>query len=150
MVESHWERCPFHESGQCPQEAVVDRLSLVPQFLSTREIEAATATCQGCEKRLGEKRKHRRTKRPLRGVVFKEHGATLKAEILDVSEGGALLELEEWVQFEQGEKASLEIHPTPVNPTGSSRPPIKIVGLVKRVEPEKRRLAMAFLDVGGS
>ena len=149
MVESHWERCPFHESGQCPQEAVVCKLLLVPQFLSTREIEAATATCQGCEKRLGEKRKHPRVRRPLRGVVFKEQGTTLQAKILDVSEGGALLELDGWIHFDQGEKASLEIQPTPMNQTGSSRPPIKVVGLVKRVEPEKRRLALAFLEEGG-
>jgi PilZ domain len=89
-------------------------------------------------------------RRPLRGVVFKEQGTTLQAEILDVSEGGALLELEERGHFEPGEKAFLEIHPTPVNLTGSSRPQIKVVGLVTRVEAEKRRLAMAFLDVGGS
>ena len=150
MVETFWERCPFHESGQCPQEALVCKLLLVPQFLSTREIEAATATCQGCEKRLGEKRKHRRTRRLFRGVLFKEQGTTLQAKILDVSEGGALLELEEWGHFEQGEKACLEIHLAPANPNGSSRPPIKVVGLVTRVEAEKRCLAMAFLDVGGS
>jgi len=150
MVQRHWERCPFHESGQCPQEAVVCKLLLVPQFLSKREIEAATVTCRGCEKRLGEKRKHRRTRRPFRGVLFKGQRTTLQAKILDVSEGGALLELEEWGHFEQGEKACLEIHPAPANPNGSSRPPIKVVGLVTRVEAEKRRLAMAFLDVGGS
>lgn len=148
MIQAYWERCPFHESGQCPQEAVVDRLLLVPQFLSTREIEAATATCQSCGKRLAERRKHRRTRRFLTAILGKEQGTTHHAKILDVSEGGALLELEEWVNFEQGEKASLEIHSAPANSTGSSRPPIKVVGLVTRLEPEKRRLAVTFLEEG--
>ena len=93
------------------------------------------------------KRKHCRTRRPFRGVVFKEQGTTLKAKILDVSEGGALLELEEWVHSEQGETACLEIHPPSLTSSESSRPPIKVVGLVTRVEAKKRRLAMAFLDV---
>ena len=149
MVQSYWDRCPFHESGQCPQETVVDRLLLVPQFLSTREIEAATAMCQSCEKRLGEKRTHRRRRRFPTGVLFKEGGAPIRAKILDVSEGGALLELD-WFHLEQDEEVTLEIHPTPANPIGPSRPPFKVVGLVKRVEPEKRRLAMAFVDGGGS
>jgi len=121
--EKHWEGCPFHESGECPQEAVVDRLLLVPQFLSTRECEAARATCQSCEKRLAERRKHHRTRRFLTGVLFKERGAPYQAKILDVSEGGALLELDGWVHFEQDEKATLEIHSAPVSPAESSRPP---------------------------
>jgi hypothetical protein len=123
---------------------------LVPQFLSPPEREVAKATCQNCAKRLAERRRHRRTRRFLTGVLFKERGTRLQARILDVSEGGALLELDGWVHFEQGEKTSLEIHPTSASPPGSSRPPIKVVGLVKRVDPEKRRLAIAFLDVGGS
>jgi hypothetical protein len=150
MVQSYWERCPFHESGQCPQETIVDRLSLLPGFVSPREVEAATATCESCAKRLGERRKHRRTRRPFRCVVFKEQGTTLNAKILDVSEGGALLELEEWVHFERGEKARLEIHSDAANPSESSRLPIEVVGLVTRVEPEKRRLAMAFLEKDAS
>ena len=148
MVQTYWERCPFHESGECPQEVLVDRLLLVPQFLSTLEREAARATCQSCEKRLAERRKHRRTRRFLPGILFKEGGAPFQAKILDVSEGGVLLELDGWVHFEQGEKAILEIHSAPANPTGSSGSPIKVAGLVKRVEPEKRRLAMALLEEG--
>ncbi len=69
----------------------------------------------------------------------------MQAKILDVSEGGALLKLDGWVHFEQNEKATLEIHSALVNPNESSGPPIKVVGRVKRVEPEKSRLAMAFL-----
>jgi len=99
---------------------------------------------------LAERRRHRRSRRPFRCLVFKEPGKTLKAKILDVSEGGALLELEEWVHFERGEKASLEIHPAAGNPSGSFHLPITLVGLVTRVESEKRRLAMAFLEKGGA
>jgi hypothetical protein len=149
MVQSYWERCPFHESGQCPQEAIVDRLLLVPQLLSAREIEAATATCQSCGKRLTDRRKHRRTRRLLTCVLFKEEGAPIQAKILDVSEGGALLELDGLLHLEQDEEVTLEILPAPVNPIGPSRPPIKVVGLVKRVEPEKRRVAMIYLKMGG-
>jgi hypothetical protein len=144
-MKTYWEKCPFHESGHCPQAAVVDRLLLVPQFLSRLERESAMATCQSCDKRSAERRKHHRTRRFLTAILFTEEGAPFHAKILDVSEGGALLELDGWGHFEQGERASLEIRPAPVNPTGSSRPPIKVVGLVKRVEPEKRRLAVAFL-----
>ncbi len=148
MATDYWENCPLHQTGQCPQELAIDKVSLVPQVLPPSEVEAARAICQRCGKRLGEKRKHRRTKRPLESVLFSGEGTPIQRNILDISAGGALVQPKERVQFREGERVRLEIYPPSPTSSKSAHAPISFSGLVKRVDVEKGRLAIVFLAEG--
>jgi hypothetical protein len=145
MGKNYWEACPFHENGRCPQQAIVNRLLLVPQFLSAMEIETATTSCQACEKRLGERRRQRRVRRPLNGVLLTGEEVPAEVDILDLSDGGALIRLRDWVRLHEGEKVCLVIYFPPRTERRSSPKLVRVEGLIMRIEPAKWELAIAFL-----
>ena len=146
MEKEYWDRCPFHASGQCPQELAINRVSLFPQLVAPLEVEAARAVCEKCGQRLGEERKHVRTKRPLAVALFKGDLPPIQGDIIDISQGGALVKLKHWVEFTEGERVRLEIYPPHL--TSSDRPADArhVLGLVKRVEEKDGRLAVVFLE----
>jgi hypothetical protein len=145
MGKKYWEACPFHESGRCPQQAIVSRLLLVPQFLSAMEIATATTFCHTCEKRLGERRRERRVRRPLNGVLLTDEEGPAEVDILDLSDGGALVRLRDWVRLHEGEKVCLVIY-FPCRAEGRSSPKlVRVEGLITRTAPAKWELAIAFV-----
>jgi hypothetical protein len=146
MGKNYWEACPFHESGQCPQQATVNRLLVVPQFLSATESETATTTCETCEKRLGDRRRHRRVRRPLSGVLLTgEEVPPTEVDILDLSDGGVLIRLKDRVRLTEGEKVRLVIYFPRGTESRSSFELARVGGLIKRNEPAKWEMAIAFL-----
>jgi|GEM_PF-451320 len=146
MEKEHWDRCPFHANGQCPQQLAIDRMSLIPQLVAPSEIEAARTVCEKCGQRLGDKRKHVRTKRPLEVTLSKGDLPPIQGDIINISQSGALLKLRDWVRFTAGEKVCLEIYSP--HSTSSKMPAegIRLFGLIKRVEAKERKLAVAFLE----
>ena len=124
----------------------MDKLLLIPQLLTAAEIEVATATCQTCEKRLGEKRRHPRTRRPLKGALRKGAKTPIPVDIIDLSPGGALLKLKNWIEMKEGEEISLELYPPRITSTDGSPSPLRVSALVKRVETDRGHLAIAFLE----
>ena len=146
METEHWDRCPFHASGQCPQQLAIDRISLIPQFVTLSDIEAATTVCKKCGQRLGEQRKHVRTKRPLEVTLSKGDLPSIQGDIINISQGGALLQLRDWARFTAGEKVRLEIY-SPHSTSGKTpAEAVRLSGLIKRVEAKERKLAVAFLE----
>jgi predicted DNA-binding antitoxin AbrB/MazE fold protein len=143
--KNYWEACPFHESGRCPQQATVNRLLVVPQFLSAMEIETATTTCETCEKRLGDRRRHRRVRRSLSGVILSGEEVPTEVNILDLSEGGVLVRLKDRVRLREGEKVRLVIYFPRGTESRSSFELVRVDGLIKRNESAKWELAIAFL-----
>jgi c-di-GMP-binding flagellar brake protein YcgR len=115
---------------------------LIPELVAPSEIEAARTVCEKCGLRLGEKRKHLRTKRPIEVTLSKGDLPPIQGEITDISQGGAFLKLREWVPFTVGEKVRLEIHPLHSSKTPTEA--IRLLGLITRVEAEERELAIAF------
>jgi hypothetical protein len=115
---------------------------LIPELLAPSEIEAARTVCEKCGRRLGEKRKHLRTKRPIKVILSKGDLPPIQGEITNISHGGAFLKLREWVPFTVGEKVRLQIHPLHSSKTPAEA--IRLLGLITRVEAEKRELALAF------
>jgi hypothetical protein len=145
MGKNYWEACPFHESGRCPQQATVNRMLVVPQFLSATEIETATTTCETCEKRLGDKRRHRRVRRPLTGVLLTGEEVPTEVDILDLSDGGALIRLKDRLRLREGEKVRLVMYFPRETESRSSFELVRVGGLITRNEPAKWELAIAFL-----
>jgi PilZ domain len=146
MGKEHWDGCSFHATRQCPQQLAIDRISLIPQLVPPLEIEGARTVCEKCGQRLGEKRKHVRTKRPLEVTLSKGDLPQIQGDIINISRGGALLKLRDWSRFTAGEKVRLTIYPPH---SSSSKTPtwgIRLLGLIKRVEAKERKLAIEFLE----
>jgi hypothetical protein len=146
MGDEYWENCPYAESDECPQSDAISRVSLIPQLLDPADIDSIKQTCRTCGKYLDQKRKYPRIKRPLKIVVIRERQKAIKGNIVDLSEGGALIQLQTWADFKKDEKVLLEIyhsHPTSDN---SSHELTKVSGLIKRIEAERRQLAIVFLS----
>ena len=146
MENEHWDRCPFHASGECPQQLAIDRIALIPHLVPPLETEAARTVCEKCGQRLGEKRKHVRTKRPLQVALSKGDLPPIQGDIINISLGGALLKVRDWGRFTAGEKVRLTIYPPH---SSSSKTPtwgIRLLGLIKRVEAKEGKLAIEFLE----
>jgi hypothetical protein len=146
MGREYWDGCPFHATGQCPQQLAIDRISLIPQLLPPLEIEAARTVCDKCGQRLGEKRKHARTKRPLEVTLSKGGLPPIQGDIVNISRGGALLKVREWGRFTAGEKVRVTIYPPHSSSSTTPAWGIRVLGLIKRVEAKERILAIEFLE----
>jgi len=146
MENEHWDRCPFHASGECPQQLAIDRIALIPHLVPPLETEAARTVCEKCGQRLGEKRKHVRTKRPLQVALSKGGLPPIQGDIINISLGGALLKVRDWVRFTPGEKVRLEIHSPHLSLSKTPTKGIRLLGLIKRVEAQEQTLAIAFVE----
>jgi hypothetical protein len=146
MEKEHWAGCPFHATGDCPQQLSIDRVSLLPHLVPPLEIEAARAVCEKCGRRLGEKRKHARTKRPLHVTLSKGDLPPIQGDIINISRGGALVKVGDRVRFTVGERVRLEIHSRHLTVTKTPTEGIRLLGLIKRVEAKEQTLAIAFVE----
>jgi len=104
MGDEYWVHCPYAQSDECPQSDAIVRVYLFPQLLDPADIDSIKQTCKTCGKYLDQKRKHPRIKRPLQIVLIKERQTAIKGNIVDVSEGGALIQLQTWADFKKDEK----------------------------------------------
>ena len=145
MGDEYWVHCPYSDGDECPQSDAIVRVSLIPQLLDPADIDSIKQTCKTCGKYLDQKRKYPRIKRPLQIFLIKERQTAIKGNIVDVSEGGALIQLQTWADFKKDEKVLLDIYPSPASDK-SSHESTKVSGLIKRIEAEKRQLAIAFLS----
>jgi hypothetical protein len=146
MGDEYWVNCPYSDSNECPQFDAIVRVSLIPQLLAPTDIDSIKHTCKTCGKYLDQKRKYPRIKRPLKIVLTKEGQAAIKGNIVDLSDGGALIQLQTWADFKKDEKVLLEIYSSHPASDNSSHESTKVSGLIKRIKSEKRQLAIAFLS----
>ena len=146
MQQHPWEECHYHKSGSCLQQSAIDRVHLIPQLLDPVDLEAAKATCQSCAKYLDEKRKHFRLERPLQITLIKEDGTATEGSIVNLSEGGALVKLENCANLYKGERVDLEIYPSHKRKQQVPSNKIRVSSLIKRLETEKNRLVAIFLN----
>jgi hypothetical protein len=146
MGDEYWVHCPYADSDECPQSDAIVRVSLIPQLLDPTDIDSIKQTCKTCGKYSDQKREYPRIKRPLQIVLTKEGQKAIKGNIVDLSEGGALIQLQTWADFKKDEKVLLEIYPSHPASDNSSHESTKVSGLIKRIEVEKRQLAIVFLN----
>jgi len=146
MSNEYWVHCPYAESDECPQSDSIVRVYLIPQLLDPADIHFIKQTCRTCGKYLDQKRKHPRIKRPLQVVLIKKEQTAIIGNIVDLSEGGALIQLQQWADFKKDEKVLLEISPTPQALDKSSHESTKVSGLIKRIAANRQQLAIVFLS----
>ena len=146
MKEPVWERCHYYCSGQCPEQSTMDKAYLIPQLLKPSQLKAATATCDQCEYYREEKRKYRRVTRPFKVVVSnKEPRKNTQGTIVDVSIDGALIKLDNWINFNKDETVNLQLYANDIVVDEEKTNVINVCGRIKRVTKEKHELAIVFV-----
>jgi hypothetical protein len=146
MEDNYWGKCPYYESSDCPRSETVDRAYLIPQLLDTSEIEATEQICRECGKYLDDKRKYPRIRRPLRIALFQGHKTAIEGNIVNVSHGGALVELQRWADIDENERVVLNIYSSLPASEKSPASVLKLSAQVKRVDTERKQLAVTFLS----
>ena len=146
MKEPVWERCHYYCSGQCPEQSTMDKAYLIPQLLEPSQLKAATDTCDQCEYYHEEKRKYRRVTRSFKVVVSnKEPRKNTQGTIVDVSINGALIKLDNWINFNKNETVNLQLYADDVVVDKEKTNVINVCGRIKRVTKEKHELAIMFV-----
>ena len=146
MEDNYWEKCPYYESSDCPKSETVDRAHLIPQLLNVSELETTRQICRECGKYLDDKRQYPRIRRPLQIALFQVHKTPIEGNIVNISDGGALIELKSWADLGENEKVVLNIYPS--HPVSDKSPAsvLKLSAQVKRVDTERKQLAVTFLS----
>jgi hypothetical protein len=146
MKEPVWERCHYYCSGQCPEQSTMDKAYLIPQLLEPSQLKAATDTCDQCEYYHEEKRKYRRVPRSFKVKVNnKEPRKNTQGTIVDVSINGALIKLDNWINFNKNETVNLQLYADDVVIDKEKTNVINVCGRIKRVTKEKHELAIMFV-----
>ena len=146
MKEPVWERCHYYCSGQCPEQSTMDKAYLIPQLLKPSQLKASADTCDQCEYYREEKRKYRRVTRPFKVVVSnKEPRKNTKGTIVDVSKDGALIKLDNWINFNKNETVNLQFYTNDKVVDEEKPNVINMCGRIKRVTKKKRELAIMFV-----
>ena len=146
MENNYWENCSYYEGGKCPQPETIDRALLIPQLLDASEIEAIKQICRTCGKYLDQRRKHPRITRPLQIILLRGRKTALEGDVVNISQSGVLVKLQNWVDFDENETVVLKIYPYRVAAEKNSTATLKISAQVKRIDAEKKELAMIFLS----
>ena len=146
MKEPVWERCHYYCSGQCPEQSTMDKAYLIPHLLKPSQLKAATDTCNQCEYYHEEKRKYRRVTRSFKVVVSnKEPRKNTQGTIVDVSINGALVKLDNWINFNKDETVNVQLYANDIVVDEKKTNVINLCGRIKRVTKEKHELAIMFV-----
>jgi hypothetical protein len=146
MKEPVWETCHYYCYGQCPEQSTLDKAYLIPQLLKPSQLKAATDTCYQCEYYHEEKRKYRRVTRSFKVVVSnKEPRKNTQGTIVDVSINGALIKLDNWINFNKKETVNLQLYGNDIIVDEEKTNVINVCGRIKRVTKEKHELAIVFV-----
>lgn len=150
MKELPWEVCQYFFSDSCPHNLAVSRVLLIPQFLDQSEIGAIRQECESCEKRSNQRRTNLRIKRPFKvAITIPESNKSIRGTMVNVSATGALIELED--RSEIGVEEIVELHiESYVEVSGQlEETTFNQCCIVKRIENEKHRIAVIFIDRAG-
>ncbi|UCF02479.1 MAG: PilZ domain-containing protein [Deltaproteobacteria bacterium] len=150
MKELPWEVCQYFFSDNCPNNVAVSRVLLIPQFLDQSEIGAIRQECESCEKRSNQRRTNLRIKRPFKvAITIPESNKSNRGTMVNVSATGALIELED--RSEIGVEEIVELHiESYVEVSGQlEETTFNQCCIVKRIENEKHRIAVIFIDRAG-
>jgi hypothetical protein len=124
----------------------MDKAYLIPQLLKPSQLKAATDTCNQCEYYHEEKRKYRRVTRSFKVVVSnKEPRKNTQGTIVDVSINGALVKLDNWINFNENETVNLQLYAHDIVIDEEKTDVINVCGRIKRVTKEKHELAIMFV-----
>ena len=110
MKGHSWQRCHYYPDGCCPNRTLIDKAYLIPQLLAPSELGAIESKCASCAVCGRNRRKERRLPRQLTVTIFDERsGQEVQGATLNVSEGGALIEVGGGTGFRVNQEVHLRL-----------------------------------------
>jgi len=146
MDELLLEKCQYFLDEGCPYQSEISKAVLIPQLLDPREIRDLLELCQGCEKFQNERRTSLRIKRPFRVAVTNQKPTEkTRGTIINISNAGALIQLEGWPEFRDHEILKLETYSDDETCDPAETKSIKKICIIERTVKEKNQVALSFV-----
>jgi len=147
MAGKPWEICHYVCDEECPNLDLISKAILFPQLLEPSEIKIVEKLCNNCERCQEEKRSSPRIRRPLRvSIASQESFRNARGSLLNVSSTGALVELDNWVDFNIFEKITLQFRKSDQISAGKKDTFDNRLCICKRLIKEKRQIGVMFID----
>ena len=147
MADQPWKTCQYFFTEECPNLSFISKAILIPQFLDPYETEILESTCANCETCQDEKRGSLRIRRPLKVFIESQDlKRTAQGSILNVSSTGALVELDNWLDFRVYEKIMMQIYTGDQVADHMQADVDKRQSIVKRIIEDKRQIGVMFIQ----
>ena len=147
MADQPWNTCQYFFAEECPNLSFISKAILIPQFLDPSEIEILESICANCETCRDEKRGSLRIRRPLKVFIESQDSKrTAQGSVLNVSSTGALVELDNWLDFRVCEKIMLQIYTGDRVSNHMHAHVDKRQSIVKRITEDKRQIGVMFIN----
>ena len=147
MADQPWKTCQYFFTEKCPNLSFISKAILIPQFLDPYETEILESTCVNCETCQDEKRGSLRIGRPLKVFIESQDlKRTAQGSVLNVSSTGALVELDNWLDFRVCEKIMMQIYTGDHVADHMQADVDKRQSIVKRIIEDKRQIGVMFIQ----
>ncbi len=147
MAYQPWKTCQYFFTEECPNLSFISKAILIPQFLDPSETKMLERICANCETCRDEKRGSLRIRRPLKAFIeSQESKRTSHGSILNVSSTGALVELDNWLNFRVCEIIMMQIYSADQVSDHVQAHVDKRQSMVKRIIEDKRQVGVMFIN----
>ena len=147
MANQPWKICQYFFTEECPNLSFISKAILIPQLLDPYETEILESTCANCETCQDEKRGSLRIRRPLKVFIeSKDLKRTAQGSVVNVSSTGALVELDNWLDFRVREKIMMRIYADDHAADHMQARVDKRQSIVKRIIEDKRQIGVMFIQ----
>jgi hypothetical protein len=147
MADQPWKNCQYFFTGECPNLSFISKAILIPQFLDSSETKILERICANCETCREEKRRSLRIRRPLKvSIACQESKRTTAGSLLNVSSTGALVEIDNWLDFTVCERITMQIYTSDQASNHIQTHLDKKQSIVKRIIEDKRQIGVMFIN----
>jgi hypothetical protein len=147
MADQPWKNCQYFFTGECPNLSFISKAILIPQFLDSSETKILERMCATCETCREEKRGSLRIRRPLKVfIASRESKRTTPGSLLNVSSTGALVEIDNWLDFRVCERIMMQIYTADQASDHIQTQLDKKQSIVKRIIEDKRQIGVMFVN----
>ena len=147
MANKPWKNCQYFFTEECPNLSFISKAILIPQFLDPSEIEILESICANCETCRDEKRGSLRMRRPLKvSIACRDSKRTTAGSLLNVSSTGALVEIDNWLDFRVCGRITMQIYTSDQASNHIQTHLDKKQSIVKRIIEDKRQIGVMFIN----
>ena len=147
MADQPWKNCQYFFTGECPNLSLISKAILIPQFLDSSETTILERTCANCETCRDERRGSLRIRRPLKVfIASRESKRTTPGSALNVSSTGALVKIDNWLDFRVCERIMMQFYTADQASDHIQAYLDKKQSIVKRIIEDKRQIGVMFIN----